>query len=103
MAPRPRRPPRAAPPATQAPLDFPAPAPPPPRARASRPDPDELAKIAVARRTKPSAKPGNVRLMLTLDVPRELAERLTARALREEQSLEAVVVGLLERAPVGGR
>jgi hypothetical protein len=56
-----------------------------------------VAKVAVARRTKPSARPGYVRLALTLEVPRELTERLTARALREERNLEAVVVSLLER------
>ena len=79
-------------------LDLP---PAPPRARATRPDPDELAKLAVARRTKPSAKPGNVRLALTLDVPRELTERLSARAIREEKNLEALVVQLLERESRG--
>ena len=66
MSPRARRPL----PDQQRKLDFPLPAAPaPPRARVTRPDPDALAKIAVARRTKPSAKPGNVRLALTLDVP----------------------------------
>ena len=48
--------------------------------RAARPDPDQVAKLAIARRTTPSAKPGYVRLMLTLEVSRELAERLSARA-----------------------
>src|SRR5215467_2550292 len=35
------------------------------------------AKLAVARRAKPSAVPDHVRLVLTLALPRELAEKLS--------------------------
>ena len=69
--------------------------------RATRPDPDQVAKVAIARRTKPSTRPGHVKLTLTLDVPRELAERLSARAIREEKNLEGVVIELLDRGSRG--
>ena len=60
--------------------------------------PNQLAKIAVARRGKPSAKPGNVKLTLTLDLPRSLAETLSAQAISEEKSLEGLVRELLGKA-----
>jgi hypothetical protein len=37
-----------------------------------------------------------VKLTATLDMPRELAERLSARAIRDDVNLEAVVIKLLE-------
>jgi hypothetical protein len=55
------------------------------------------AKIAIARRTKPSAVPGNVKLTITLDLKRALAEGLSARAIRETRNLEAVILELLEK------
>ena len=54
--------------------------------------PEEAAKIAVSRRVKPSAVPGHVKLILTLDIPGEPAERLSAQAIREGKILEAVVM-----------
>src|SRR5262245_59711679 len=39
------------------------------------------ARLAVARRAKPSPIPGYVRLLLTLEVRRELAEKLSLRAI----------------------
>src|SRR5262249_39065601 len=51
--------------------------------------PEQAAKAAIARRAKPSAVPGHVRLVLNLDIPRALAERLSARAIREGKNLEA--------------
>jgi hypothetical protein len=59
---------------------------------------EEAAKIAVARRTKPSMTPGHVKLTLTLDIPRALAERLSAQAIREGKNLEAVVIEILDEA-----
>jgi hypothetical protein len=38
-----------------------------------------------------------VKLAFTLDMPRELAERLSARAIREGKNLEAVVIETLAR------
>src|SRR4029453_14846574 len=44
--------------------------------------PEEAPKVAIARRAQLSAVPGHVKLTFTLDIPRELAERLSARAIR---------------------
>ena len=66
----------------------------PPKAR-TRPTPEQAAKGAIARRDKASVVPGHVKLVITLDIPRELAERLSARAIREGVNLEAVVVEML--------
>lgn len=44
----------------------------------------------------PRGVPGHVKLTFTLDIPRELTERLSARAIREGVNLEAVVIKLLE-------
>jgi hypothetical protein len=56
---------------------------------------EQIAKVAIARRTRLSSVPGNVKLTLTLDIKRELAERLTVRALRDGVSLEAVIIELI--------
>jgi hypothetical protein len=39
-----------------------------------------------------------VKLTFTLDMPRALAEQLSARAIREAKNLEALVAEILERA-----
>jgi hypothetical protein len=39
--------------------------------------------------------PGHVKLTFTFDLPRELAERLSARAIREDRNLEAVLIEML--------
>jgi len=41
---------------------------------------ETAARIAIARRAKPSGIPGYVRLLLTLELRRELAEKLSLRA-----------------------
>jgi hypothetical protein len=69
----------------------------PPAAPPSQPlgvgTPETIARRAVAR--KPMI--GNrVRLVITLALPRERAERLTARALREGKNLGALVPEILE-------
>jgi hypothetical protein len=61
--------------------------------------PEEAAKVAIARRTRPSVVPDHVRLTLTLDLRRALAERLSARAIRTGANLEAIVIELLESGP----
>jgi hypothetical protein len=61
-------------------------------------EPEQAAKLAVARRAKPSPVPDHVRLALTLELRRELAEKLSARAIREEQNIEAIVIALIEAA-----
>ena len=37
-------------------------------------------------------------MVLTLEVRRELAEKLSERAIREERNIEAIVIALLEAA-----
>src|SRR5262249_34321567 len=59
-------------------------------------DPEQIARIAVERRAKPSVVPGHVKLTLTLDLPRSLAEQLTTRAMRAGKSLEALVLDVLK-------
>jgi len=57
--------------------------------------PEAAAKLAIARRAKPSPVPGHVKLTLTLEMERGLAERLSARSIREGKNLEAVVIEAL--------
>src|SRR5262244_3254631 len=59
-------------------------------------DPEAVAKIAIQRRAKPSAVPGRVKLVFTLELRRALAERLSAKAIREGKNLEAIIIELLE-------
>jgi len=62
------------------------------------PTPEEVAKGAIAKRGKPSAVPGNVMLTMTFDLKRSLAERLSAHAIREGVSMEAVILDLVRNA-----
>jgi hypothetical protein len=59
-------------------------------------EPDEAAKRAIARRAKPGAPPGHVRLVLTLEIRQALAEPLSAKSIRSGKNLEAVVIDMLE-------
>ena len=68
--------------------------PPPPPKRCVGETPE---LVAIARRAKPSAVPGNVKLTMTFDIPRRLAEQLAAQAVREGVNLEAVIVELMRR------
>jgi len=61
-------------------------------------DPAAAARLAVARRAKPSAVPDHVRLVLTLELRRELAEKLSLEAIKSERNIEAIVIGLIEEA-----
>ena len=36
--------------------------------------------------------------MLTLELHRELAEKLSERAIRQERNIEAIIIGLIEAA-----
>ncbi len=60
--------------------------------------PDVAARLAVARRAKPSPISGYVRLLLTLEVRRELAEKLSLKAIKSERNIEAIVIALIEAA-----
>jgi hypothetical protein len=64
------------------------------------PSPELTAKTYIARRAEPSVVPGHVKLTFTLDIPRELTERLSAQAIREGKNLEAVVVEMLRQGAV---
>ena len=59
-------------------------------------EPEEAAQRAIAHRAKPGAPAGHVRLVLTLDLRRGLAEQLSATAIRSGRNLEAVVIDMLE-------
>ena len=59
-------------------------------------DPEEAAKVAIARRAKPGAPPDHVRLVLTLELRRALAESLSAEAIQSGRNFEAVVIDMLE-------
>jgi len=61
-------------------------------------DPAAAAKVAVARRAKPSPVSDHVRLALTLELRRELAETLSLKAIKSERNIEAIVIGLIEAA-----
>ena len=58
--------------------------------------PTKTAKIAIARRAKPGAPLGHVRLILTLELRLALAEQLSAKAIRSGKNLEAIVIDMLE-------
>lgn len=61
-------------------------------------EPEQAAKIAVARRAKPSPVPDHVRLVLTLEIRRALAEQLSLQAIREGKNIEAILIEVLEAA-----
>ena len=75
----------------------------PPKRRAASVEPEQAAKIAIARRAKPGAPPVYVRLVLSLELRRALAEHLSARAIREGKNLEGVMIDLLEANSKRGR
>ena len=60
--------------------------------------PEQAAKTYITRRAKPSVVPGHVMLIFTLDMPREVAGRLSARASRDGLNVEAALLELLRRA-----
>jgi len=61
-------------------------------------EPEVAARLAIARRAKPSPIPGYVRLLLTLELRRELAEKLSLRAITSERNIEAIILALIEAA-----
>ena len=52
----------------------------------------------MSRQAKPSPVPDHVRLVLTLELRRELAVKLSEWAIREERNIEAIVITLIEAA-----
>ena len=69
-----------------------------PKRRPTVLSPEIAARIAVSRRAKPSSIPGYVRLLLTLELRRELAEKLSLKAIKSERNVEAIIIGLIEAA-----
>jgi len=55
--------------------------------------PKQIAKGAIAKRGKPSAVPGNMKLTVTLDV-----KRMLARAVRGGVNIESVIVNAVKEA-----
>jgi hypothetical protein len=80
--------PRASPRAASDPPELPL-----PTTKGAR-SPEETARAAVARR--PTTPSGRVSYTLTLALPRDVAERLTARAISEGRNIEALVTEILE-------
>jgi len=68
-------------------------------ARKQRPrvlEPEVAARVAIARRAKPSGIPGDVKLVLTLELRRELAEKLSQQAIRSGRNIETIVIGSID-------
>jgi len=61
-------------------------------------EPEIAARVAISRRAKPSAIPGHVKLLLTLELRRELAEKLSQQAIRSGWNIEAIIIALIEAA-----
>jgi hypothetical protein len=61
------------------------------------PTPEQIAKVAVAKRPAVLGRPDRVELVLRFTLSRAAMEALTARAIREQRSVEAVIAELLER------
>ena len=83
---------------SRTPEQFSLPEPPSAKPKRVMPTPEQIAKGAIAKRGKPSAVPGNVKLTVTLDVKRALAERLTATAVRAGVNIEALMVDAIKGA-----
>lgn len=60
------------------------------------PTPDQVAKKAVAKRPTVPGRPDRLEVTFRFTLARALMERLTARAIREGRSVEAIVAEILE-------
>ena len=61
-------------------------------------EPERAAKVGIARAAKPSAAPGHLKLVLTLDLRRALAGQLSVQVIRQDKNLERIVIEILEAA-----
>ncbi len=59
-------------------------------------EPEEAARAAIAHEPRATPSGDKVKLTLTVSLSREQAERLTARAIRKDKNLEALVAEILE-------
>jgi hypothetical protein len=62
------------------------------------PTPAQTAKIVTTKRPSPPGQRDKAEITLRLALPRAVLERLRARAIREQQKLEALVQEILEGA-----
>jgi len=65
-----------------------------PEGKRQRFSPDAVAKAAIARR--PTTPSGAIKYMLTVFLRRDLAEAVTARALRDDKNVPLLVAEILE-------
>jgi hypothetical protein len=70
----------------------------PPPPQKVPPTPEQIAKRATNRRRSPPGQPEKAVVTLRLLLPRPLVERWSARAIREDVPLAAVVEEILEGA-----
>jgi hypothetical protein len=70
--------------------------PPPPKKGPRKPLPEELARDAIAHEDE--ARGGKVRMTFRVELSRQQAEALAARAIQEEKNLETLVAEILEAA-----
>ena len=70
----------------------------PPPPQKVPPTPEQIAKRTTNRRRSPPGQPEKAVVTLRLLLPRLLVERLSARAIREDVPLAAVVEEILEGA-----
>jgi hypothetical protein len=64
----------------------------------SPPDPEQIAKVVTAKLPSPVGMPEKAEISLRLVLPRAALERLSARAIRQQRKLEALVQEILEGA-----
>jgi hypothetical protein len=69
---------------------------PPPPKGSRKPVPEEMARDAIAHEEE--APDGKVRMTFRVVLPRQVAEALAARAIREERNIGALVTEILEAA-----
>jgi hypothetical protein len=70
----------------------------PPKAARATMDAQQAARLAIARRAQRTGTSDKVRLTLTIFLTQDKAEHLSARAIREQKNLKAVVAEILEAA-----
>ena len=69
-----------------------------PGPRPTRPTPEQFAKTVTDKRPSPPRQPEKVEIILEIVLPRALAERVSARAIRETREVEALIAEILVAA-----
>jgi hypothetical protein len=73
-----------------------------PAVRRTAPTPEQIVKAVTDKRPSPVGQPAKVELTVKLVLPRELAERLTARAIRSGHKFEALIQEILWEVAADG-